>query len=41
MIVLVAQPPPAAGALLLGEETLLETLPAEDVTTDCADQLQP
>ena len=41
VIVLIAQLPPAGGAPLPGGETLLQTLPAEDMATDSAYQLQP
>ena len=40
MIVLGSDPPPAGGTLSLGEDTLAETAPAEDVATHCADQLR-
>ena len=39
VIVLASDPPPAGGTLVLGEDTLAETAPTEDVATDCAHQL--
>ena len=41
VIVLACDPPPAGGTLVLGEDTLAETAPTEDVATDCAHQLFP